>query len=207
MVLASRLRNWRNTILLVKPETVVRCHQEGFRLFWKSRSRPKSPDTPRLATDTVELIRRMAVENRTWGAERIRGELLKLGIRVTKRTIQRHIRAVRPPGDGQRWRTFLRNYTVWACDFLQVYDIWFRPVFAFMDRVLTKGSISAFPLRPRRTAPVPADGSLRSPCSVASTTTTGGRLDMFGWRREPGHYRQSLLTDQAMLSLIALWHS
>jgi transposase InsO family protein len=73
----------------------------------------------------------MARDNRLWGAERIRGELLKLGIRVAKRTIQRHIRAVRPPGDGQRWRTFLRNHTVWACDFLQVYDVWFRPLFAF----------------------------------------------------------------------------
>lgn len=68
---------------------------------------------------------------RFWGAERIRGELLKLGFGVAKRTIQRHIRAVRPPGDGQQWRVFLRNHTVWACDFLQVYDVWFRPIFAF----------------------------------------------------------------------------
>jgi hypothetical protein len=73
----------------------------------------------------------MAVENRTWGAERIRGELRKLGIRVANRTIQLHIRIVRPPTDGQRWRTFLKNQTVWACDFLQVYDVWFRPIFAF----------------------------------------------------------------------------
>ncbi len=73
----------------------------------------------------------MAMENKTWGAERIRGELLKLGIGVSKRTIQRHVRSVRPPGDGQGWRTFLRNHTVWACDFLQVQDLWFRPLFAF----------------------------------------------------------------------------
>jgi putative transposase len=68
---------------------------------------------------------------RTWGAERIRGERLKLGIRVAKRTTQRHIVAVRPRGDGQKWRSFLRNHTVWACDFLQVHDLWFRPLFAF----------------------------------------------------------------------------
>jgi transposase InsO family protein len=73
----------------------------------------------------------MALDNRTWGAERIRGELRKLGIRVAKRTIQRHICAVRPPGDGQSWRAFLKNHTVWACDFVQAYDIWFRPLFAF----------------------------------------------------------------------------
>ncbi len=132
VAIASRLWNWRNTILLVKPETVVRWHQEGFRLFWKRKSKAMKPRKPRIATDTVELIRRMAVENRSWGAERIRGELLKLGIRVAKRTIQRHICAVRPPGDGQRWRTFLRNHTVWACDFVQVYDIWFRSLFAFV---------------------------------------------------------------------------
>ena len=66
-------------------------------------------------------------------SERIRGELLKLGIRVSKRTIQKYMRGIRPraPHGGQRWRTFLRNHTVWACDFLQTHDIWFRPIFAF----------------------------------------------------------------------------
>jgi len=131
VVLASRLRNWQNTILLVKPETVLRWHREGFRLFWTRKSRASKSRHPRIAPDTVELIRRMATDNRTWGAERIRGELLKLGIRIAKRTIQRHIHAARPPGDRQSWRTFLRNHTVWACDFVQTYDIWFRPLFAF----------------------------------------------------------------------------
>ncbi|HEY6723122.1 MAG TPA: hypothetical protein VI197_03795, partial [Polyangiaceae bacterium] len=131
VVLASRLRHWRDTILLVQPETVLRWHREGFRLFWRRKSKASTPRQARLASDTVELISRMAADNRTWGAERIRGELLKLGIRVSKRTIQRHIHAVRPTGDGQTWRTFLKNHTVWACDFIQIYDIWFRPLFAF----------------------------------------------------------------------------
>ena len=75
----------------------------------------------------------MASDNRLWGAERIRGELSKLGIRIAKRTVQRYIRGAHPPSThrGQNWATFLRNHTVWACDFLQTYDIWFRPVFAF----------------------------------------------------------------------------
>jgi putative transposase len=75
----------------------------------------------------------MAAENRLWGAERIRGELLKVGVRVAKRMVQRYMRGARPssPRGGQSWATFLRNHTVWACDFLQSYDIWFRPVFAF----------------------------------------------------------------------------
>ena len=76
----------------------------------------------------------MARYNRLWGAERIRGELLKLDIRVCKRTIQKYMRRVRPPRSrGQNWRTFLRNHAgeIWACDFLQVTDLFFRSLFAF----------------------------------------------------------------------------
>ncbi len=75
----------------------------------------------------------MASANRLWGAERIRGELLKLGVRVSKRSIQRYMRTARPRGPrGQRWATFLRNdaHEIWACDFLQAYGVFFRPVFA-----------------------------------------------------------------------------
>ena len=89
---------------------------------------------PRISEQTVELIRRIARENRLWGAERIRGELLKLGIHVSKRTVQKHMRQARGPRPwGQSWSTFLRNHAhqIWACDFLQTYDIWFRPIFAF----------------------------------------------------------------------------
>jgi putative transposase len=91
------------------------------------------PPIPRVSPDLVELIRRMVAENRLWGAERIRGELLKLGIHVAKRTVQRYMRDRRNPAPprGQSWHTFLHNHTVWACDFLQTYDVWFRPVFAF----------------------------------------------------------------------------
>ena len=103
----------------------------AFRLLWKHKSKPRRKRKSRLAPETIALIQSMARYNRTWGAERIRGELLKLGIRVAKRSIQRHILAVRPPGDGQSWKTFLANHTVWACDFLQVHDVWFRPLFAF----------------------------------------------------------------------------
>jgi len=77
---------------------------------------------PRISRETVSLIKEMARDNQLWGAERIRGELLKLGIRVCKRTIQqsiRQVRATRPRG-GQHWTTFLRTHAqdVWACDVL-----------------------------------------------------------------------------------------
>jgi putative transposase len=133
VLLARLLPRWRGALLLVKPETVLRWHRAGFRLFWRNKSRSAGSREPRMAPDVIALIRRMAIENRLWGAERIRGELLKLGIRVAKRTVQRYMRGARPPPPhpGQSWATFLRNHTVWACDFLQTYDIWFRPVFAF----------------------------------------------------------------------------
>jgi len=134
VLLASLLPRWRNALLLVKPETLLRWHRAGFRLFWRRKSRSAGPREPRLGRDVIALIQRMAAENRLWGAERIRGELWKLGIRVAKRTVQRYMRGARPPSThrGQSWATFLRNHTVWACDFLQTYDIWFRPVFAFL---------------------------------------------------------------------------
>jgi len=90
------------------------------RLFWKYKSRAAS-SKPKIPQETVALIKEMAALNRLWGAERIRGELLKLDIRVCKRTIQkymRHVRITRPR--GQNWASFLRNHAkdLWACDAL-----------------------------------------------------------------------------------------
>ncbi len=86
----------------------------------------------RIAVETVMSIRQMARQNRTWGAERIRGELLKLGIRVAKRTIEKYMRSARrgtSPG-RQTWSTFMKNHAdeIWACDFVQTYDAPFRQV-------------------------------------------------------------------------------
>ena len=105
-------------------------HRELFRLYWKRRSKASSHQ-PKVAAETIALIREMASKNRLWGAERIRGELLKLGLRVCKRTIQKYMRTVRTPQPrGQTWATFLRTHAaqVWACDFLQVTDLFFRPL-------------------------------------------------------------------------------
>ncbi len=134
VLLASRLRAWRQALLIVQPETVLRWHRKGFRLVWRWKSRPRSAPKPKVATETIALIREMAAANRFWGAERIRGELRKLGIHVAKTTVQRHMRSARPPWqDGQTWATFLRNHAAetWACDFLPVTDALFRPLYAF----------------------------------------------------------------------------
>jgi putative transposase len=135
VLLASRVRAWRSVLLVVQPDTLLRWHRQLFRWSWRRQSRAVAPaHRPPLAPETVALIREMAASNRLWGAERIRGELLKLGIRVAKSTIQRYLRDARPPrGAGQTWATFLRNHAhdVWACDYLPVTDLLFRPVYAF----------------------------------------------------------------------------
>ena len=132
LVLASAFaRTWRDAILLAKPDTILRWHRQGFRRLWARKSRKRKNPQPKISEETIALIQLMAMENRTWGAERIRGELKKLGINVAKRTVQRHMKDVRHNGGGQTWSTLLKNHNVWACDFLQIYDCWFRPIFAF----------------------------------------------------------------------------
>jgi len=133
VLLARVVRTWKQALFLVQPDTLLRWHRELFRLYWKRKSQAASHQ-PRVSVETIALIREMAAKNRLWGAERIRGELLKLDIHVCKRTIQKYMRYVgilQPR--GQKWTTFLRNHAadIWACDFLQVTDLFFRPLFAF----------------------------------------------------------------------------
>ncbi len=133
VLLARAIRAWKQALFIVQPETLLRWHREAYRLFWRRRSKAIS-HKPRVDEETIALIKEMAKENRLWGAERIRGELLKLGIYVCKRTIQKYIRRVRTqPPIGQKWATFLCNHAadIWACDFLQVTDLFFRPLYAF----------------------------------------------------------------------------
>ncbi len=121
---AGRVRAWRQALLLVQPDTLLR---------WRRKSRP-GPGRPPLPAATVALLRRMAGENPRWGAARIRGALGKLGLRVAKRTIQGSLRgAASPQPRGQTWAAFLRNHApdIWAGDFLPVTDRACRPLFAF----------------------------------------------------------------------------
>jgi putative transposase len=131
LVAAAVLPTWRRALAIVQPETLLRWHREGFRLFWRRRSRTIKKQ--RMAKETVSLIQEMATENRLWGAERIRGELLKLGIRVSKRTIQKYMRSLHRRRGGQTWSTFVKNHAadIWCCDFVQTYDLMFRPLFLF----------------------------------------------------------------------------
>jgi putative transposase len=136
LVLLARLtHDWRSALLIVQPDTLLRWHRHAFRLVWRVRS-ATARKRPQAAPETVVLIKRMAAENRLWGAERIRAELLKLGIRVGKRTVQRHMRSERPPQPrrrGQTWATFvhIHAHDIWACAVLPVIDLGFRSIYAF----------------------------------------------------------------------------
>jgi len=92
VLLASKLRTWKDALIIIQPDTVLRWHREIFKRLWKRKSKSQQKQgRPPLTDDLVAQIKRMVKENLTWGAERIRGELLKLGIRVSKSTIQRYM--------------------------------------------------------------------------------------------------------------------
>ena len=110
-VLSQVWGRWRELLVMVKPSTVVGWHRKGFKLFWTSKSRRRPPGRPRIDKDVRKLIIEMASTNIGWGAPRIHGELLKLGIMVSQSTVQRYMpKRKAPPGSRQRWRTFLHNH-------------------------------------------------------------------------------------------------
>ena len=133
-VLARRLcPDWGRHLVLVRPETVVRWHRQAWKLLWRWRSRARL-GRPRLGAETRELIRVMSRDNPLWGTERIRGELLKLGIVVSNRSIRRYRRpgSSRPP--RQTWRTFLANHLgqVWAADLFTVQTLTFKTLYVLL---------------------------------------------------------------------------
>ena len=112
LLLARATPFWRQALLIVQPDTLLRWHRQLFRLVWRRKSKPKTPQT-RITHETIALIKQMRTENVTWGAERIRGELLKLGIKLSKRTVQRYLPPETAPltsPSNQNWGTFLRNH-------------------------------------------------------------------------------------------------
>ena len=137
LVWLGRWFDWRQALAIVQPETFTHWHRQGFRLFWRWKSGPGRPPIP---VDLQVLIRRMARENPSWGEERIANELLlKLGLRVSPRTIRKYLPKRLNPGRGkrattQRWQTFVRNHAkaIVACDFCVVVTATFRLLYVFV---------------------------------------------------------------------------
>jgi hypothetical protein len=126
---------WKQSLIAVTPETVVRWHRAGFRLYWRLISRARTQVGRRLASkEGRELIFQMVAENPTWGAPRIHGELLMLGFDLSERTISRWMkRAPRDPEPAKRWRAFLRNHreAIAAMDFFAGPTITFGVLYCF----------------------------------------------------------------------------
>lgn len=125
--------DWAKILTIVRPETVIRWHKQGFRLYWSRKSRRNSNGRPAIATEIRELIRKMSRANPRWGAPRVHGELLKLGIDISQATVSKHmIRNRTPPSQG--WRTFLDNHIgdLVSIDFFTVPTVTFRILFVFV---------------------------------------------------------------------------
>jgi len=123
---------WRELLVVVKPETVVRWHRKGFRLYWRALSQ-RGPGRPRIPQEVRELIHRLALEN-GWRARKIQGELSKLGFTISLATVSRYLPKHLPdPGRRQRWMTFLRNHrdAIAAMDFCVVPTVSLQPLYVW----------------------------------------------------------------------------
>jgi putative transposase len=175
LIWLSRWFDWRRALAIVQPATLIRWHRQGFRLFWRWTSTAGRPPLP---ADLQALIRRMARENPSWGEERMANELLlKLGLRVSPRTVRKYLPKRLDRGRGgrvpsQRWRTFVRNHAqaIVACDFCVVVTATFRLLYVFVAmehltrRILhvnvTAHPTTAWTLQQLREA-IPADHAYR----------------------------------------------
>jgi putative transposase len=126
-------RGWKNALMIVKPETVVAWHRKGFRLFWTWRVRHGKPGRPCVPREIRDLIGTISRNNPRWGAPRIHGELLKLGIQITEPTVAKYmVRERRPP--SQTWRAFLNHHltSLVSVDFFTVPTIRFQILYVFL---------------------------------------------------------------------------
>jgi putative transposase len=131
--LSRNWSGWRAALKLLKPATVIGWHYKGFRLFWTWKVRHGKPGRPKVPPDVRQLIRTMSRENHLWGAPRIHGELLKLGIDVGETSISKYmVRRRTPP--SQTWRTFLESHVknMVSVDFFTVPTIRFQILYVFL---------------------------------------------------------------------------
>jgi putative transposase len=131
-LLSCVLPNWRRHLSILQPDTVIRWHRAGWRLYWRWRSNP-GRGRPKVSAEVRTLIRRMSLESPLRGAPHIHGELLKLGHGICESSIAKYM--VRQPGPPtQTWQTFIRNHMteIAAIDFFTVPTITFRTLYVFL---------------------------------------------------------------------------
>jgi putative transposase len=127
------LENWKEHLVIVKPDTVVRWHRHGFRYYWRWKSRAK-PGRPKLDAKVIALIKRMSKDNPLWGAPRIQDELALVGHEVAESTVAKYMVKTPDPKRQPTWRTFLRNHldVSAGCDFFAVPTLTFRLLYVFV---------------------------------------------------------------------------
>jgi transposase InsO family protein len=124
---------WRSTLIIVLPETVIGWHRQGFRWYWTWKIRHGKAGRPPVPKQIRDLIRTIGRENPIWGAPRIYSELMKLGIKVSEASVAKYmVRSPKPA--SQTWRTFLNNHVsqLASVDFFTVHTIWFEVLFVFV---------------------------------------------------------------------------
>jgi Integrase core domain. len=139
-------KKWKNVLIVVKPETVVRWHKEGFRRYWCWKSKFDSMGWPQIQREIRALIRQMAAEN-NWGAPRIHAELFKLGFRVSERTVSRYMpKKPAPPDALKNWMTFLKNHRdlIAGIDFFTIPTITFNVLYVFFIVMHIRRQIAHF---------------------------------------------------------------
>ncbi len=125
--------DWRSALAIVQPETVIAWHRKSFRLFWTWKIRLGKAGRPTVSREVLHLIRRMCRDNPSWGAPRIHGELLKLGIIIAESSVSKYmVRCRKPP--SQTWRTFLENHAkqLVSIDFFTVPTLRFQVLYVFL---------------------------------------------------------------------------
>jgi putative transposase len=133
ILLATGWREWRTALIVVQPDTVVRWHRQWLRRIWTRRSTRTRPGRPTTDATVRTLVGRMAAANPLWGAPRIHGELIKLDLTLSERTVSRLLRRPRRPS-SQTWRTFLTNHVATAAsmDFFTVPTLTGRVLFVLV---------------------------------------------------------------------------
>jgi transposase InsO family protein len=152
-IVVSRLfARWRECLMIVQPETVLRWHRSGWRAYWRWKCAGGNPGRERVPIEVRELIRRMAKDNPLWGAMRILGELLKLGCIVSPRTVAKYMQRPWSGTPSPRWGKFLAHHAkdLWACDFLTVRTLTFQTLYVFFiirhdNREIVHARVTAHP--------------------------------------------------------------
>ena len=141
---------WRSALVVAKASTLIGWHKKGFKLYWRRKSRRVG--RPNINWELIKLIRKMQKENPLWSAQRIQGELEKLGFSVCDNTVAKYMKKQKTdPEKIQRWLTFLRNhakYTV-GIDFLVVRTIFFKSIYVFVAISHDRRKILHFAVSPK----------------------------------------------------------